>query len=276
MRTTIAERRASFRRLHETSCFVIPNPWDLGSAVILQSLGFKALASTSSGLAWSHARRDNTMSRDEVLRHLSAMVDTVDLPVNADFENAFGDHPDEVAVNVSLAIDTGIAGISVEDSTGDSRTPLYDFSLAVERIQAARGVIDKSGHDIFLTARSEGFFVGRPDLNETLRRLSAYSESGADCLYAPGLAREADIEEVVKAMRPKPVNVLTPGMPVARLAALGARRISVGGWLARAAWGEFMRAAKEIAEEGTFEILGQAATGAELNGLFAKYQADRD
>lgn len=276
MSPTIADKRTVFRRLHETGCFVIPNPWDLGSAVLLQSMGFQALASTSAGLAWSHARRDNAMNRDEVLRHLSAMVSAVNLPVNADFENAFADSPEDVAVNVSLAIDTGIAGISVEDSTGDPRNPLYEFSLAVERIEAAREAIDKSGCDVFLTARSEGFFVGRQDFDETLRRLRAYSDKGADCLYAPGLRLEAQIEELTQTVFPKPVNVLTLGMPVAALAALGARRVSVGGSLARAAWGEVLRAAKEIAEQGTFTTFEHAAKAAELNDLFAKYQADRE
>jgi methylisocitrate lyase len=275
MRPTIADKRAAFRRLHESGCFVIPNPWDVGSAVLLESLGFKALASTSAGFAWTHARPDNQVGRDEVLSHLSALVQAVDVPINADYENAFAERPDDVATNVALAVDTGVAGLSVEDSTGKAEAPLYDFELAVARIRAARAAIDKRGGGVILTARSEGFFVGAPDFEETVRRIKAYAEAGADCLYAPGLREEAQIGALVKAVAPKPVNVLTMGLSVAALSALGTRRISVGGSLARAALGEFLRAAKEIASEGTFTALGRGAPGAQLNGVFAKYQKER-
>lgn len=268
MRPTIADKRSAFRRLHETGCFVIPNPWDAGSAVILESLGFQALASSSAGMAWSLARPDYGVGRDEVLDHLRVLNRAVDLPINADYENGFADAPEEVGANVALAVETGVAGLSIEDSTRDAEAPLYDFTLAVERVAAARAAIDRSRSGVLLTARSEGFIAGRPDFDETLKRLQAYAQAGADCLYAPGLRDEAQIAEVVRAVAPKPVNVLTFGLPVATLAALGVRRISVGGSLARTAWGEFMRAAKEIAEEGSFAAFARALPSAELNGLF--------
>ncbi len=269
MPTSTAEKRAAFRALHASGCFVIPNPWDVGSAVALQSLGFKALASTSAGFAWSIGRADNRVERDAVLAHLSALAGATDIPLNADFENGFADAPDGVAESVTLAVRTGIAGLSIEDSTGDAANPLYDFSLAVERIAAARAAIDASGADVMLTARSEGFIAGRPDLDETLRRLTAYAEAGADCLYAPGLRQADQISAVVKAVAPKPVNVLTPGLSVAVLADLGVRRISVGGSLARAAWGEFLRTAREIASDGVFDRFADGAPGRDLNALFA-------
>ena len=269
MRAT-ADKRATFRALHASGCFVIPNPWDVGSAIALQSLGFKAIASTSAGFAWSIGRADTAVGRDAVLSHLSALAGAVDIPVNADFENGFADDPDGVAANVALAVETGVCGLSIEDSTGDATNPLYNFDLAVERVAAARVAIDASGQDVMLTARSEGFIAGRPDLEETLRRLTAYAGAGADCLYAPGL-READqITSVVNAVAPRPVNVLTPGLPVATLADLGVRRISVGGSLARAAWGEFMRAAREIAVEGTFDRFANGSSGRDLNALFGE------
>ncbi len=269
MSRSVAEKRATFRELHTRGCFVVPNPWDAGSAVLLQSLGFKALASTSAGFAWTLGRPDYGLRRDDVLTHLSALVGAVDLPVNADYENAFADAPDGVAANVAAAVATGVAGLSVEDSRRDAQEPLYDFALAVERIRAARAAIDATGSGVFLTARSEGFFVGRPDLAETIRRLRAYAEAGADCLYAPGLSEEWQIAEVVKAVAPKPVNVWTLGLPVAKLAELGVRRISVGGALAAVYWGEVQRAAKEIAEQGDFSAFKRAASGVELNRLFA-------
>jgi 2-methylisocitrate lyase-like PEP mutase family enzyme len=241
----------------------------VGSAITLQRLGFKAIASTSAGMAWAHGRPDNGVLRDEVLDHLSSLARAVDIPLNADFENAFAREPAGVAANVTLAIETGIAGLSVEDSSGDPEAPLYDFSLAVERIAAARAAIDASGTGVLLTARSEGFIAGRPDLPETLRRLAAFAEAGADCLYAPGLRQEDQIAAVVATAAPKPVNCLTPGLPVATLAALGVRRISVGGALARAAWGGFLRAAREIAASGTFTALADGAPGGKLNALFA-------
>lgn len=267
---TIAAKRAAFRALHQQGCFVIPNPWDAGSAIALQSMGFRALASTSAGMAWSMGRPDNRVDRDEVLAHLANLVAAVDVPINADFENAFAREPSGVAANVALAVATGVAGLSVEDSTGDTEAPLYEFELAVERIAAARAAIDASGADVMLTARTEGFITGRPDLDETIRRLTAFAEAGADCLYAPGLRDGAQIAEVVRAVAPRPVNVLTPGLSVAVLAGLGVRRISVGGSLARSAWGGFLRAAREISETGTFASFADATPGGELNRLFAR------
>lgn len=269
MPATVAEKRAEFRRLHESGCFVIPNPWDVGSAIMLQQLGFKALASTSAGMAWAMGRPDNGVTRDDVLAHLRALVDATDLPVNADYENAFADDPEGVAANIAAAADTGIAGVSVEDSTGNPDAPLYDFDLAVARVAAARAAIDRTGSGVLLTARSEGFIAGRPDLDETVRRLKAFAEAGADCLYAPGIGDDAQITAVVRAVAPKPVNVLTLGRPVAELAALGARRISVGGSLARTAYGEFLRAARGIAEDGSFAAFKNAAPSRELNGFFS-------
>lgn len=269
--TSVADKRAAFRELHESGCFVIPNPWDAGSAVLLQSLGFKALASTSAGMAWSMARPDNKVERDDVLAHLRLLTAATDIPVNADYENGFADDPDEVAANVAKAVETGIAGLSIEDSTGNKEAPLYDFDLAVKRISAARAAIDRTGSGVLLTARTEGFFVGRPDLDETVKRLKAYAAAGADVLYAPAIREEAQIRAVVLAAGSKPVNMLTMGQSVTELAKLGIRRISVGGSLARAAWGELIRTAKEIAAEGTFEHFKQGAPGAELNRLFAQH-----
>ncbi len=270
MTRTTAEKRAAFADLHRFGCFVIPNPWDVGSAIALQSLGFSALATTSAGMAWSHGRPDTQAGLAAVLQHLSDVAAAVDIPVNADFENAFADDPETVAEHVAKAVATGISGLSVEDSTGRPDAPLYGFDLAVARIAAARAAIDANGGGVLLTGRSEGFIAGRPDLEETIRRLTAYAEAGADCLYAPGLRTEGDIAAVVAAVAPKPVNVLTSGLPVATLAALGVRRISVGGALARAAWGGFLAAAREIADHGTFEALARGARGSELNALFAR------
>jgi 2-methylisocitrate lyase-like PEP mutase family enzyme len=268
MSTTVAARRQAFRALHEAGTFVMPNPWDVGSALALQGLGFPALASTSAGMAWALGRPDGGVDLDTVLGHLADLVAAVDVPVNADFENGFADDPDGVATHVARAAATGVAGLSVEDSTGDAGAPLYDFDLAVARIAAARAALDAHAPDVLLTARTEGFIRGRPDLPETLRRLAAFAEAGADCLYAPGLRDEGEIAEVVRAAAPRPVNVLTPGLPVATLERLGVRRISVGGALARAAWGGFLGAAREIATSGTFEAFKAAAPGGELNGLF--------
>ena len=250
---------------------MIPNPWDLGSARLLTQLGFPALATTSSGFAWSLGRPDNRVSLEEVLGHLRSIAHGVEVPVNADFEGGFATAPAAVGANVAAATATGIAGLSIEDSTGDASNPLFEFSLAVERIQAARRAIDDSGTGILLTGRSEGFIVGRPDLAETMRRLTAYAEAGADCLYAPGIRTTADIVAVVKAVAPKPVNVLVGSdfATVAELAALGVRRISVGGALARTAWTGFLQAAEEIAEQGTFTRLAHALPFAEVNGSFA-------
>ena len=264
-------RCREFHRLHEAGCFVLPNPWDCGSARLLARLGFPALATTSSGFAWSLGRPDNHVSLEETLAHIRSIVGAVDLPVNADFEGGFAIQPAAVQANVSAATATGIAGLSIEDSTGDSSDPLFDFTLSVERIQAARRAIDDSGTGVLLTARSEGFIVGRPDLAETLRRLTAYAEAGADCLYAPGLRTRSDIATVVREVAPKPVNVLVGNdlSTVAELARAGVRRISVGGALARAAWTGFLQAAEEIAEQGTFTYLARAVAFDDINGSFA-------
>jgi methylisocitrate lyase len=266
-----------FRRLHEAGCFVIPNPWDLGSARLLVRLGFQALATTSSGFAWSLGRPDNHVTLPEALVHLRAIADGVPVPVNADFEGGFAVEPAEVGANVAAATATGVAGLSIEDSTGDASRPLVERDLAVERIRAARRAIDQSGTGILLTGRSEGFIVGRPDLAETIRRLVAYAEAGADCLYAPGIRSPADIQAVVAAVAPRPVNVLVGGdfTTVARLAHLGVRRISVGGALARAAWGGFLTAAREIAERGTFTALGGAVPFDQINGAFPPREPDQ-
>lgn len=261
------EKRDRFRALHSEGCFVMPNPWDVGSALALQSMGFAALASTSAGMAWSMGKADNQVTLDDVLAHLRLLTARTTVPINADFENAFAREPEGVARNVALAVETGVAGLSVEDSTGDASDPLYAFDLAVERIAAARAAIDGAGGGVMLTARSEGFITGRPDLEETIRRLTAFADAGADCLYAPGLRAEDQIVEVVKAVEPKPVNILTPALTVATLAGLGVRRISVGGALARVAWGGFLASAKEISESGTFDFSG-GAPGGDLNRMF--------
>ena len=268
----MSDRVIAYRRLHESGCFVLPNPWDAGSAHLLAQLGFHALATTSSGFAWSMGRQDNHVTLDETLAHLRAIAAAVDLPINADFEGGFAVEPGDVARNVTAATTTGVAGLSVEDWTGDAQAPLFDFTLSVERVRAARAAIDASGTGVVLTARSEGFIVGRPDLDETVRRLVAFAEAGADCLYAPGIRSPHEIATVVKAVAPKPVNVLVGGdfTTVAKLADLGVRRISVGGALARAAWGSFLDAAREIASHGTFSALGRAVPFADLNRSFSK------
>ena len=255
-----------FRRLHDAGCFVMPNPWDVGSARLLVQLGFSALATTSSGFAWSMGRRDNAVSLEATLAHLRAISASVNVPVNADFEGGFAITPEAVAANVTAAVATGIAGLSIEDSTGDAADPLFEFTLAVDRIRGARSAIDASGSGVLLTARSEGFIVGRPDLGATIRRLQAYADAGAECLYAPGIREKSDIVAVVGALAPKPVNVLVGGdfTTVAELAEAGVRRISTGGALARAAWTGFLSAAREIAEQGTFVGLGRAVPFAEL------------
>jgi 2-methylisocitrate lyase-like PEP mutase family enzyme len=267
---SFTERCRIFRELHQAGCFVIPNPWDLGSARVLARLGFPALATTSAGFAWSLGRPDNGVSLEEALAHLRTIAHGVEVPVNADFEGGFATMPATVGANVAAAAATGVAGLSIEDSTGDASNPLFEFTLAVERIQAARRAIDDSGTGILLTGRSEGFIVGRPDLAETVRRLTAYAEAGADCLYAPGIRTRTDIVAVVTAVAPKPVNVLVGSdfATVTELASLGVRRISVGGALARAAWTGFLEAAKEIAERGTFTGLGRAISFADINGSF--------
>lgn len=247
-------RRETFHRLHASGCFVMPNPWDVGSARALEQLGFKALATTSAGLAWTMGRADNQVTLGQALDHLRTIVAAVTLPVNADFEGGFAVEPEAVAENVKLAAATGIAGLSIEDSTGDRAHPLHEIELAVARVRAARAAIDESGTGVVLTGRSEGFVCGRPDIDETIRRLCAYAEAGADCLYAPRIASVEHVAAIVAAVAPKPVNLLinAPFVTVADAAALGVRRISVGGTLARTAWAGFLEAAKEIAAAGTF------------------------
>ena len=266
----ISARRRAFRQLHESGCFVIPNPWDTGSAKYLQSLGFKALATTSSGAAWRHGKADGQMDVDEVLVHLREIVEATPLPVNADFEAGFAADAQGVARNVRRAVETGVAGISIEDSTGDAKAPLRSIEVSVERLRAARKAIDDAGGETLLVGRAENFIVGRPDLDDTIQRLQAYAQAGADCLYAPGLHTHEQIAAVVKAVAPKPFNLLL-GFPtqitLADAQALGVRRISVGGALARSAWGGFMRAAQQIAGEGRFDAFAQAASGKELNAL---------
>jgi 2-methylisocitrate lyase-like PEP mutase family enzyme len=270
-RPSVADKRRVFRQLHQSGCFVLPNPWDVGSARFLQSLGFQALATTSSGFAWSAGYADGGVPREQVLDHLRAMVEATDVPVNADFQAGFGDDPEGVAHSVRLALETGVAGLSIEDSTADPTQPLYALETAVARMRAARRAIDRSGGDTLLVGRAECFLVGRPDLPETIARLKAYAQAGADCLYAPGIHAANQIEAVVRAVAPKPVNLLI-GSPseltVKELAALGVRRISVGGALARSAWGGFMRAARLIAEQGSFAGFADAAAGADLDKFF--------
>ncbi len=273
MSPDIANKRRAFAALHQSGCFVIPNPWDAGSARYLQSLGFKALATTSAGFAWSHARADNGITRELALAHLHEMVAAVDLPINADFENGFAPDAAGVAENVRLAVATGVAGLSIEDSTGDAARPLFTLDEAVKRIRAARGAIDQSGGGVMLVGRAECFLVGRPDLAETLARPQAYANAGADCLYAPGVTTREQIVALVEAVAPKPLNLLVGSaseLTVADIAALGVRRISVGGALARSAWGGFMRSARVLAEQGRFDGFADAASGKDLNALFSK------
>jgi 2-methylisocitrate lyase-like PEP mutase family enzyme len=274
VRPSIADKRRMFHRLHESGCFVIPNPWDVGSARYLQGLGFKALASTSSGFAWSHGHADNRMSRDRILDHLTELVEATDLPINADFESGFAPDAAGVAASVQLAVRTGVAGLSIEDSTGHADHPLYDDDVAVERIKAARRAIDAEGGDTLLVARCECFLVGMPDIELAIRRLSDYANAGADCLYAPGIRSAAHIAAVVRGVAPKPVNLLLgfdTEFTVADIAALGVRRISVGGALARTAWGGFMRAAQRIQTDGRFDGFADAASGADLDALFTPH-----
>jgi len=257
-----------FRRLHESGCFVIPNPWDLGSARALEQIGFKALATTSSGFAWSQGRPDHGVSLQDTLQHFKTLAHGVKVPVNADLGFGFAAEPTAVMVHVAAAALTGISGLSIEDGTGDSDKPLFDFELALDRVRAARRALDGTG--VLLTARSEGFIVGRPDLKETIRRLTAYAEAGADCLYAPGIRTREEITGIVSAVAPKPVNVLVGSSfaSVHELAYLGVRRISVGGALARAAWTGFLEAAREIAGGGTFHSLDAALSYDAINGAF--------
>jgi 2-methylisocitrate lyase-like PEP mutase family enzyme len=278
-RLTVAEKRATFRKLHESGCWMIPNPWDVGSARYLQGLGFKALATTSSGFAWSEAHADNAVPRDMMLKHIAEIVAATDVPVNADFEGGYADESAGVAESVRLCCETGVAGLSIEDSTGNKEKPLYDIPFAVERMKAARAAIDKAAPDVMLTGRAEGFIAGVPDLEQMIARLKAYSAAGADVLYAPGIRTREQIEAVCKAVAPKPVNFLNGaafGHSVSDLASMGVRRISVGGALARSAWGGFVRMAKEIAEQGTFTGFKDAANGGELNAFFTKDKVARE
>lgn len=277
-RPSIADKRRTFHELHRGGCFVIPNPWDPGSARYLQSLGFKALATTSSGFAWSRGHPDYGITRNAALEHFRAMVDATDLPINADFQNGFAHEPRGVAESVRLAVGTGVAGLSIEDSTGNDAEPLYDMDLAVSRIRAARRAIDASGGEALLVARAECFLVGKPDIEETVARLRAYADAGADCLYAPGIRAPEHIVRVVESVAPKPVNLLVGSaspLSVSRIAALGVRRISVGGALARSAWTGFMRAAQLLTEEGRFDGFVEAVAGDALNSLMRAPSRDR-
>ncbi len=275
---TTADKRRTFRKLHESGCFVIPNPWDVGSTRYLQHLGFKALASTSAGFAFTQGLADGAVSCERMLTHLAEIAAAADLPVNADFEGGFAHDPAGVAENVRLCVATGVAGLSIEDSTGDKNKPLYDLDDAVARMRAARGAIDKAGGEVLLTGRAECFLVGRPDLDETIKRLRAYADAGADCLYAPAIRTREQIEAVVKAVAPKPVNLLmssASGLTVKDIAGMGVRRISVGGTLARVTWTAFMHAAREIAEHGKFDSFATTMPNAELNAFFREDLARR-
>jgi 2-methylisocitrate lyase-like PEP mutase family enzyme len=270
--TSVSEK---FRAMHESGCFVLPNPWDIGTAIYLEHLGFEALATTSAGFAFSRGKRDGAVPRDEMLAHIREIVEATSLPVNADFLAGYADDPEDVAKNVRLCVDTGVAGLSIEDNTGRTDTPLYEKKLAIERIRAARSAIDASGAGVLLTGRCEAWLVRHPEpFHTVLDRLAAYAEAGADCLYAPGVSKPDEITELVQTVAPKPVNVLVSGfnhhLPLSQLADLGVRRISVGSGLALAAWGTFLRAAKDIQANGTFNLLANGAASAELNELFEK------
>ena len=272
---TVTDKRKTFRKLHESGCFVIPNPWNAGTARYLQGLGFKALATTSSGYAHAQGFSDGDVTRDMVLAHCREIAQAADVPVNADFEAGYADDPEGVAANVKHCVATGVAGLSIEDFTGNEADPLYSFDEALARVRAARAAIDETGGDVVFTARTEGFIHQRPDLDETVRRLKAFAEAGADCLYAPGIKTREQIETVVKAVAPKPVNLLMSwagGFTVADIEAMGVRRISVGGTLARAAMHAFIKSAREIAEHGKFDSFGGVISNAELNAFF---HADR-
>jgi 2-methylisocitrate lyase-like PEP mutase family enzyme len=272
-RPTSAEKRRTFRKLHESGCFVIPNPWNVGSARYLQGLGFKALATTSSGHAHAQGYPDGAQTIEQVLAHYSELAEATDIPLNADFENGFADDPDGVAANVIRCIATGVAGLSVEDSPNNATTPLYDLDLSIARVKAARAAIDRAGGDVVLTGRAENFIRGVPDLDDAIRRLKAYAAAGADCLYAPGIRTREQIEAVVKAVAPKPVNFLNSGaygFTVADIAAMGVRRISVGGSLARVAMHAFIKTATEIANDGKFDGFANLISNPELNKFFAE------
>jgi 2-methylisocitrate lyase-like PEP mutase family enzyme len=270
---TIAEKRRVFRKLHEQGCFAIPNPWDIGTARYLQHLGFQAIATTSAGFAFSRGLSDNSVPRDVMIAHIRELVEATDVPVNADFENGYADAPQDIAENVRLCVQTGVAGISIEDSTRDKAQPLYELDHAVARVKAARAVIDEQDASVMLIGRAECFLVGQTDISEVVRRLTAYANAGADCLYAPGIGTREEITAVVRAVAPKPVNVLISapgGLTMNDAAALGVRRVSVGGALARAAWGGFTRAARRLAEDGRFDGFDGALPHAELNDFFGR------
>jgi 2-methylisocitrate lyase-like PEP mutase family enzyme len=267
---SIAERRQSFQQLHEDGCFVLPNPWDIGSAKYVERLGFKALATTSAGFAFSRGLADGAVGRELMLTHIEEIVNATELPVNADFENGYGHTPEEVAESVRLCIETGVAGLSIEDNSGRKDEPLYEVGLAAERIRAAKEAIGDTG--AMLVGRAECFLVGVEEIDEIIRRLTAYADAGADCLYAPGIREREHIKAVVEAVAPKPVNLLISGpggLTIREAGELGVRRVSLGSALARAAWGGFVSAAKELAEQGTFERLAGAMPHAELQRLFA-------
>ena len=264
---------AKFRKMHESGCFVLPNPWDIGTAIYLEHLGFEAIATTSAGFAFSRGKPDGGVPRDEMMAHIREIVEATTLPVNADFLAGYADEPEGVAANVRLCVETGVAGLSIEDNTGRADKPLYEKKLAVDRIHAARAAIDASGSDVVLTGRCEAWLVHDPDpLPTVLDRLAAYAEAGADCLYAPGVNKPDEIAQIVKTVAPKPVNVLVSGfnhqLSLSQLTDLGVRRISVGSGLALAAWGTFLRAAKDIKINGTFNFLANGAASVELNELF--------
>jgi len=264
---------AKFRALHESGCFVLPNPWDIGTAIYLEHLGFEALATTSAGFAFSRGKRDGDVPRDEMLGHICEIVEATSLPVNADFLAGYADEPEGVAANVRLCVATGVAGLSIEDNTGRTDKPLYEKKLAIDRIRAARATIDTSGSGVVLTGRCEAWLVHDPDpFHTVLDRLAAYAEAGADCLYAPGVQKPNEIAQIVKTVAPKPINVLISGfnhqLSLSQLTDLGVRRISVGSGLALAAWGTFLRAAKDIKANGAFNLLADGAASVDLNKLF--------
>ena len=269
---SIAERRAVFRRLHESGCFVLPNPWDVGSARQLQHIGFQAVASTSSGYAWSTGRPDHAVGRDDVLQHLSSLCNAIDLPVNADFESGFAPDPAGVAESVKLAIDAGVAGLSIEDRDASAGEELYDLETAIERVRAARAAIDRSGHDVILVARTEGLLTDPQAVTRAIERLVAFAEAGADCLFAPGVINKDDIAAMVDAVAPKPLNVIMrPGMVFSELAELGVRRISVAGALARVAYAAMIQVAEEI-KAGSFDGLSRGVQGTALNDIFRAFE----
>jgi 2-methylisocitrate lyase-like PEP mutase family enzyme len=275
MPRSVTARRADFRHLHESGCFALPNPWDAGSARMLQHLGFKAVASTSSGYAWSTGRPDHGIPREEMLAHLTSLCAAIDLPVNADFESGFAADAAAVAESVALAVETGVAGLSIEDHDRQTKGRLYDLPTAVERVRAARRAIDRSGHDVILVARTEGLIADPAALKPAIDKLVAFADAGADCLYAPGVKDKGAIATIVRAVAPKPVNVLAlrPWMTLTELADLGVRRVSIGGALARVAWRAMIGAAEQM-KAGSFEGLDDAIAGTEINEIFGTFPSD--